>query len=395
MSGGDQVRRIADVKAPPIAPKAPLLLAPQNTSDLRRTALAASSAVMIAGIVLFGRSATVVAAISIASCVSLQWILWHYTGRRSLESVLQACLTGVLIAITLPPFVPWYVPVLAALVAIVVGKAIFVRARRCMWTPALLGRLAVALIIPAGIINPQTWPAPSETTEAAWATFDIGHKQEPLPRTVLSGLSCAENTPYSALLQRSDESAPAGTIALTALPDPGAMLTGRRAGAIGETCAVMILAACALLVYRNCVRWQLLATMAVAAISVAAIAPINLLGPGESVRTVWLPIWCEGLDVGIIYCAYQILADEIPLAIFIVAIGLSARPIDPRAQIAFGAAIGAVAMLMQLYLPVPVPAYLAVLVIGIFSPQFDALLARRPFGLSRRKSVAKRPTTEL
>jgi Na+-translocating ferredoxin:NAD+ oxidoreductase RnfD subunit len=113
---------------------------------------------------------------------------------------------------------------------------------------------------------------------------------------------------------------------------------------------------------------------------VAAVAPINLAGPNDSVSTVWFPLWSEGLDVGITYVTFQIISGGLVLAAFFLATEMTSRPVTTGGQIIFGIGCGALAMGLQLYTAMGIAAFMAVLAMNTLTPAIDALWRPRVFG---------------
>ena len=173
---------------------------------------------------------------------------------------------------------------------------------------------------------------------------------------------------------------------LAQLPPIGDMLFGAHGGGIGETSVVVLLVGGLYLMYRNYVKWQLPAAMLLSAAAVAAIAPIQLAGPSESVETVWLPILhdvpgvASSLDVGITYVLYQVLSGGLVLGAFFLATEMTSRPVTTGGQVIFGIGCGAGAMLLKLYLDTPIPAYIAILVMNTLTPAIDLIWRPRVFG---------------
>lgn len=70
-------------------------------------------------------------------------------------SDLSAVLTGVLIALALPPHLPWWIPAFAAVTAIAVGKQIYGGLGNNLFNPAMLGYCVVLVAWP---LHLTAWP---------------------------------------------------------------------------------------------------------------------------------------------------------------------------------------------------------------------------------------------
>ena len=379
----------------------PFIHAPEGVRTVFLVTLAAACAPLAAGVVFFGWRAAATAALAIAGCAITEWLYYRVTRTPALLGRSHAYLTGVLLALTLPPFVPWYVPLLAAAFAIIVGKAIFGGVGHFLWQPALVGRLAVAVLIPAAIINPATWPVLAQNRiivgDIRNATKVEDYRQwrgrpapDPAdafllrpPGEILTGLTSKAEPDFSSLAEVPDGIPRAKPAVLMKLPPINDLLYGARPGGIGETCTVVIIVAGLYLVYRNYVKWQLPMAFLASAWCVLAVAPIRLAGPDASVNTVFWPLLSESLDVGFTYVNYQMLSSELVLAAFFLAPEMTSRPVTTGGQVLFGIGCGVGAMLLKLYVNVPIPCYTAVLAMNSFTPVIDAMWRPRVLGQRR------------
>ncbi|MBS3734834.1 MAG: RnfABCDGE type electron transport complex subunit D [Phycisphaerae bacterium] len=389
--------------------EAPFLRAPEGARRVFLVTLGAACAPLLAGVVLFGWRAAVVACICVAACVIIEHVTYRVAHTPALGGRSHAYLTGVLLALTLPAFTPWYVAVIASAFAVIIGKAVFGGVGHFLWQPALVGRFAVAVMFPA-LLAPGDWPVLAQNrllvgdvTDArtpmdyrGWQDRSAPEGADafrlPHPRRALAKLT---NRPtdappaYSGLAMPRLEMPGAAPAALHApspdrLPPMRDLVFGTRPGGIGETCIIVLLVAGGYLVYRDYVRWQLPVAFLASAWCVAAVAPVQLAGPSQTVETVWFPLLVEGLDVGFTYVNYQLLSGATVLAATFLITEMSSRPATVGGQVIFGAAAGALAMGLQLYVTaVPIPAYAAVLAMNTFAPWIERMW--RPRVLGRRR----------
>ncbi len=409
--------------------ESPFIRAPESVRTIYVVTCAAACGPLLAGLVMFGYRSAIVTAISILSCAIIEKLYYKVTRTPALLGRSHAYLTGLLLALTLPAYVPWYVPVIGAAFAIIVGKAIFGGVGHFFWQPALVGRLVVAVMFgvpwapPEKAIDPPVQPL---LAQSRVLIGDILVSRRPddyrrwrdtpapqgadaflfkTPSSILAGLTKAENPPFSSIVRTpevpEDESqlAAQSTIArrnemssvphlmpnakpsaMSHLPPISEIMYGAWPGGIGETCIIVILVAGLYLIYRNYIKWQLPFCFVASAWCVAAIAPITLSGPGGVPVKVWWPIMHEGFDVGVIYATYQVLSCELMLAAFFMATEMTSRPVTSGGQVIFGIGCGVLAMLMKLYWDVTIPAYMAVLAMNMTTPIIDTLWRPRVFG---------------
>ncbi len=400
--------RAGERNSPPIAPAgAPFIRAPEGVRGVFAVTLAAACGPLAAGIVLFGWRAGVVAALSVGGCVGFERLYYRVTRVPALIGRSHAWLTGVLLALTLPAFVPWYVPLIASAFAVIVAKAVFGGVGHFLWQPALVGRLAVAVMFPL-TMAPAAWPvlAPSriiigdvrsqrrpeqyDQWRGTPAPRDADAFALTPPASTLSKLTRGEAPAYGGLARVRRDIPRAKPPALTAMASLNDLIYGARPGGIGETCVVVIIVAGLYLVYRNYVKAQLPLVMLASAWCVAAIAPVQLAGPNDTIEWMWWPMLAEGLDVGFTYVNYQLLSGELFLATFFLATEMTSRPVTTGGQVLFGLGCGAGAMLLQLYVNVPIPCYMAVLAMNTLTPTIDAIWRPRVFGQKRFAFLRRR-----
>jgi len=383
--------------------ESPFLHAPEGARTVFLVTFAAAAGPLAAGLLLFGWRAGLVAATSIISCAVIERLYYYVTRTPALLGRSHACLVGMLLALTLPAYVPWYVPVVGAAFAIIVGKGVFGGVGHFIWQPALVGRLAVAVMFSVKLTTPvPNYPATGPIlAQSRLLVGDIrstryqedfriwrGTPAPPgadaflvrRPEATLKYLTDSRKAGFSGLVYRSDEVLQSGPLALLKLPPINEMIYGARPGGIGETCIVVIIVAGLYLVYRNYVRLQLPLVFIIAAGCVAAVAPIYFAGPHDTVVTRWLPLFVQGRDTGLIYVAYQLLSGELFLAAFLLACEMTSRPVTVGGQVIFAACGGALAMLLKLYVDTPIPAYMAVLAVNTMTVIIDDFWRPRVFG---------------
>lgn len=393
---------------------APFVRGPEGARTVFLVTLFAACGPLAGGLVLFGWRAAIVAALSIVSCTVVERVYYRVTRTPALLGRTHAVLTGLLLALTLPAFVEWYVPPIASAFAIIVGKAVFGGVGHFVWQPALVGRLAVTVLLPgqltvASLTLPARQPVLAQNRllvgdvrSAAggqdtrrWRGRPSPHGADAFlltpPAKTLRGLTNAERPGFSALAFRPGD-APAGRpAALLQMPPINNLLYGARPGGIGETSAILLVVAGLYLMYRHYLKWQLPLAMLAAAWCTVAVAPIYLAGPGEVARILWLPLLGpEGLGVGLTYINYQLLSGELLLAALLVAGEMTSRPVTTGGQVLFGLGCGSLAMLLQLYLDVPIPCYMAVLAMNTLTPTIDRLWRPRVFGTRRLAFLRRR-----
>jgi len=396
------------------SPHAPLVRAPEAASTVYRVTLAAACAPMLAGIVFMGFRAANVAIISITGCILMESLYYRVTRQPALLGLSHAVLTGMLLALSLPAFVPWYVPAIAAAFAIILGKAVLGGVGHFVWQPALVGRLAVAVMFPAVLTTPaqaypDAWPVLAQNNiiigDVRTYTYEPDYKPwhgraatlrgdaflMKRPEAILHPLTHPSNDRDALLADTGAYGSiwgmpgPPGTYppALDKMPIIDDLILGAVPGGIGETSAAILIVAGLYLIYRHYVKWQLPLSIILAAAIIVAVAPIHLVAPDQTIQRVWWPVLHEGLDIGVIYVSYHLFSGGLLLAAFFLATEQTTRPVTTGGQVLFGIGCGTLAMLLRLYTPVPIPSYMAVLGMNTFTQTIDRMWRPRVLGRSR------------
>ena len=180
----------------------------------------------------------------------------------------SAAVTGLLLALTLPAGVPWYVPVLGAAFAIVIAKQVFGGLGDNFVNPALAGRAFLLASFPVAM---TTFPAVADAVSSA--------------------------TPLSSEF--------AGTV------DYAQAFLGRIGGSIGEVSKLALLAGAAYLLVRRVIDWRVpvsyLGTLAV--LNLAFGEPVlDSVLLGGTVLGAFVPAWGKvlyGIGIGAINFAIR------------------------------------------------------------------------------------------
>ncbi len=92
------------------------------------------------GIYNFGWHALLLIVVTILSCLASEWAFCKITKRKNTIGDLSAVVTGLLLALNLPPTLSWWMAVLGGAFAIIVVKCLFGGLGQNFMNPALGGR---------------------------------------------------------------------------------------------------------------------------------------------------------------------------------------------------------------------------------------------------------------
>ena len=114
---------------------------------------------VIVSFLYYGLSEIAIMAVSVASCVVLEWAITKYMLKRpSTTGDLSAIVTGILLAMNLPPTCPLWVVFIGALVAIAVAKMTFGGIGQNIFNPAITGRVFLLVSFPTFMTD---WTVPA------------------------------------------------------------------------------------------------------------------------------------------------------------------------------------------------------------------------------------------
>jgi Na+-translocating ferredoxin:NAD+ oxidoreductase subunit D len=363
--------------------------------EIIRAQTLAAGLVAVWGILFFGSAATTVIVISVSTAIAADLLIGLSIRRPVLGGLWHAALTGMLIGLTLPATVNWYVPAVGSLAAILLGKAPFGGLGHYVWHPALVGRVFVQLLFNSTLTLGATY-APEPVLTRDHLLFGSLSKSAPLEMASYEGWSGTPappgvdafvmERPLRALHRFADgQIKNEGPLRFTPLlrdylPPWQDTLLGAVPGGIGESSTLAVMVAGLYLIYRGYLRWQLPVALLAGAAVAAAILPV---AGYQSGGFRWLPLVAveNGRAVGVAYILYHLTSGQLMIGAFILAGDMITSPKRARAQIVFGAMIGAATIFMRLYGLPEGECYWAILGANSFVPFIDRQLKRPVLGI--------------
>lgn len=116
----------------------------------------AISPATVFGLLLFGWPALNLFIITVSSAVFFEAFCLRLSGRMAKPVIMDgsAVLTGWLLAMTLPPWAPWWIGVVGSAIAIILGKQVYGGLGQNLFNPAMLARVALLISFP---VEMTTW----------------------------------------------------------------------------------------------------------------------------------------------------------------------------------------------------------------------------------------------
>lgn len=297
---------------------------------------------MAAAAVYFRERALLVIAVSVASCVAAEWICNRIRKRPNTLGDLSAVVTGVILAMSLPPAVPLSVVVIGGFFAVVIAKVLFGGLGSNVFNPAMAARAFLAVSFGAAM---TTWTVP--------ATMEGGLQ----PVTAANTQATTQATPlaWSKMVQK-DQAEPK-----TANWMIQEAFLGNVGGCLGETSSLALLLGGAYLLWRKTITWHVPAAVLGAA---ALFAGVMWLANRDDVVSPLLHLFGGGL----MFCAFFIATDPVT------------NPLTIKGSLLFGAGVGLLVMLIRVVGEYPEGVMYAVLLMNAFTPLIDRFCRRTPLG---------------
>jgi electron transport complex protein RnfD len=279
------------------------------------------------GVFVFGPGVLGVLVGSIAGALASEWLACRWLRRRPTLADGSAFCTGLLLALTLPPKLPFWQASLGAAFAILLGKMVFGGLGFNLFNPALLGRAFLMACFPlpmtSGWASPRAWfSAPLDAVTAA------------TPLAVAKEHGLAEGMRLLA--------GPTGPW--------GALAFGFRGGSIGEVSALLVALGAAALLARRIITL----TIPLAVFAGVAISTLGTGAPG-------LHLLGGGLWLGAFYMATDYVTS----------------PSTSGGQIAFGLVIGLLTGVIRVWGGYPEGICYAILIANALVPALDLAFRQR------------------
>jgi electron transport complex protein RnfD len=313
-----------------------------------RNVLIALAPVTIFGVSIFGLPALLNVVVSIISAVAGETLFRRITKQASRAGDLSAVVSGLLLALVLPPTTPLWMTVLGAIFAVVVAKEFFCGLGANVFNPALIGRAFLLMSFPAAVTS---WARP-----AGFATsfVDTVTGATPLGIFKLGGGVAGVGADFVA----NGLSTSADTWATY-----GALFIGRHGGCIGESSILLILLGCVFLLLTKTIDWRAPVTMICSAFVMSFLLGMDPL----------FSVLSGGLVFGAVFMATDYVS----------------APITPSGKIIFGIGAGIIAVLIRKFGNYPEGVSYAILIMNAATPFLNRLLPKKFGFVAKPKGAAK------
>ncbi len=271
------------------------------------------------GVYNFGINALIIIVICVLSCFVFE-VIWNWLlKRKSTISDLTAIITGLILALNLPPTIPFWIAIVGSAFAIFICKMLFGGLGQNIVNPALGGKCFLLLSF-AGPMN----------------TFVYQNIQTATPAEIINASGNVD------LLQ---------------------LLFGNTAGNIGETCALAILLGAIYLLARRIIDYRI---------------PLYYLLTFLILIGFYSLFTRGGIDLQ--FLVAHLLSGGILFGAFYMATDYVTCPITTKGKIIYGIIVGILTFLFKIFgNPIGAVAY-AIIIGNLISPLLEQMTRRKTFG---------------
>ncbi|AUS98319.1 Na+-transporting NADH:ubiquinone oxidoreductase subunit D [Clostridium thermosuccinogenes] len=276
----------------------------------------------VSGVWFFGARTIPVILVAVLAAVASEAIACKTLGKDLTIGDFSAVVTGMLLALNLPPTIPLWIAAVGSVLAIVLVKQLFGGLGQNFMNPALTARVILLVSWPVQMTN---WIIPDAVSSAT-------------PLAMIRG-----------------KEAVAGS-----LPSYLDLFLGKVGGSIGETSVLAILLGAAYLVYRRVITLEI---------------PLTFIG------TLALFTWIFGgnaLFTG--DYLYHMLSGGLMLSAFFMATDYTTSPITFKGRVIMGIGCGLLTGIIRLYTNYPEGVSFAILLMNILTPLIDRYTVPVSFG---------------
>ncbi|HDQ15243.1 MAG TPA: RnfABCDGE type electron transport complex subunit D [Sediminispirochaeta sp.] len=351
---------------------APQIHHPDSTAKIMWTVSLCLAPAGIWGVYVFGIRVLAVLGVSILSAMLAEYGMARAAGRENPLGDGSAFLTGLLIGYNLPPAIPYHIPVLASLFAIVIVKWTFGGLGRNWMNPALAGRVFVFFSWTGEMTN-WTMPRTMDAADTVSGASVLGFIKSGLIDYQGSARGPMEFLRGSGYPQSSaDVRATEWLRGIFGEGVPGGywdLFVGNVPGSLGEVSALLLLLGAAYLLYRKIITWE---------IPVSYLLSFSLL--------VWIFGGFDfnaGIFSGDVF--FHLFSGGLILGAFYMATDMVTSPLSRRGMLIYGVGVGFFTFLIRIYGSFPEGVSLAIILMNIFVPMINRYSTRRIFGVAEEK----------
>ena len=323
----------------------PHIASPVNSRMLMGNMYIALAPVAIFGVIVFGRLALLNIVTAMAAAIAGEALFRLLIKQPVRIKDLSAGITGLLVALVIPPTMPLWMTALGSFFAVIVAKEFFGGLGANIFNPALIGRAFLLMSFPAAM---TTWQQP--VMKAALTTDAVSSS------TYITGATPLGIIQYGGSITEGSY-----------LDTLKTLFLGYHYGSTGETPIFLILTSFLFLLVTKTISWHTPVAMILSAFISAFF--LDLGDPLFSILT-------GGLFFGAVFMATDYVTS----------------PFSVLGKIIFGAGIGIIAMLIRKYGSYPEGVCYAILIMNAAVPFLNKILPRKYGYVKKTKPKREKDT---
>ena len=295
----------------------------------------------------FGFRALTLTAVSVIGCMFFEWAYRKVMKKPQSVGDLSCVVTGMLLALTCPVQMPYWMILIGDFFAIILAKQLFGGIGKNFINPALVGR---AMLVASYAGTMTSWADPAGPKAALFgATPDL--------ITTATPLAMMKSGNFDALL---------------ATYDVPAMFLGQIPGSLGEVSAVALLLGGIYLLWRKVINWQIPVAY------IATVAVLSFLFPKAGTGLEWM--------------LYSIFGGGLFLGAFFMATDYATSPVTKKGQLIFGIGCGLFTVLIRYFGSYNEGVCYSIMVMNLLVPLIDKYTKPTRFGVvksDKKEAAAK------
>lgn len=321
-----------------------------TTASIMRDVVIALIPAAAFGVYNFGLRALITILVCVASCVITEYLFEKGMKRKITIGDYSAVVTGMILAMNLPASVPFWMPIIGGVFAILVVKQLFGGLGQNFMNPALAGRCFLMISFAGRMTN--------FAIEKGSAFFQGAMG--------VDGFSGA--TPL-ALVENAENSKAALAVADSGV-DVFQMFLGTTAGTIGETSVIALALGAAYMIYRKVISPKIPCIYIITTLIFMALF-------GGHLSTNDLPM----------FLAAQLCGGGLMFGAFFMATDYVTSPITPKGQIVFAVCLGLLTGIFRVFGPSAEGVSYAIILCNLLVPLIEKVTMPVAFGREGEKNA--------
>ncbi|MBN1551640.1 RnfABCDGE type electron transport complex subunit D [bacterium] len=326
---------------PVILTSSPHIHSNTNLTSVMYDVIIALTPALLVSIYYFGYQSLLISMTAVCSAVLFEAICLRLAKKKDIWKTAfdgSAIITGILLAMNLPPSSPFWMVMIGSFVAIVIAKQTFGGLGHNIFNPAMVARVFLLISFP---VQMTRWTRPSflksQLIDTA-VTPDALSAATPLGMLKTDGLQKVQET-------------------YTHTAD----FLGTIPGSLGEVSALALLIGAAYLLYRKVITWEI---------------PVTFLGSLFAFTGIFWLIYPDKFADPV----FHMVTGGAILGAFFMATDMVTSPLTRKGMLIFGTSIGLLTGLIRLFGGYPEGVSFAIVIMNAFVPLIDQYTGVRKFG---------------